>query len=179
MEHGSSEPHDSFSLLTCSLGHVPSDTTPIEMDAPHTPFSARFTASIACSTPGHTGCARRRVKGSPNLRRSPGTRVMLAGRKGAARHHGRESLSFLARRSPLILIGWRFHPSSSRTCSSSFRYGLCRCRRFLRVLGLCGGFVLRYDCPLTLSSNSATMSSQPARCSMGSHVLSLSAYHSH
>jgi len=31
---------------------------------------------------------------------------MLAGRKGAARHHGRESLSFLARRSPLILIGW-------------------------------------------------------------------------
>jgi hypothetical protein len=75
---------------------------------------------------------------------------MLAGREGAARHHGRESFSFLARRSPLILIGWRFHPSSSRTCSSSFRYGLCRCRRFLRVLGLCGGFVLRYDRPLTL-----------------------------
>ena len=29
--------------------HVPSDITPIEMDAPHTPFSARFTASTACS----------------------------------------------------------------------------------------------------------------------------------
>jgi hypothetical protein len=76
---------------------------------------------------------------------------MLAGSSGAARHHGRESLSFLAQRSPLILIGC-FHPSSSRTVctSSSFRHGLCRCRRFLRVLGLCGGFVLRYARPLTL-----------------------------
>jgi hypothetical protein len=57
-------------------------------------------------------------------------------------HHSHGPLSFLARRSPQIVTGC-FQPSSSRT-RRSVRQGVCRCRRFLRVLGLCDGFELRY-----------------------------------